>query len=524
MILTRRRFQQTALALLPGIAHAQTPKYGGTLTLLVEPEPTSLVAFNTTGGPTVATSPKVTEGLLTYDFDLTPKPELATAWSISEDSLRYTFHLRPGVKWHDGRDFTAADVAFAIGLVKDVHPRGRNTFSNVTAVLTPDPLTAVLVLSNPAPYLLYALAAGETPIVPRHIYEGTQADANPNNNAPIGTGPFRFKEWVRGSHILYERNPDYWDQPRPYIDQLVVRFIPDASSRVAALETGDVDLAAEIPLSELARLGALPHLGIEYRGYEYSPGTTRIEFNLDHPHLRDLRVRQAIAHAIDRRVILQTAWYGYGVEAPSPVSPLLTRFYDASVEKYPFDPAKAERLLDEAGLPRGQDGIRLRLTHDYFPYGDGYKRVADYLKPALSKIGVAVTIRSQDFTAWLKRVYTDKDFEFTNHVMTNMFDPNVGLQRYFSSAGYRKGVPFTNAAHYANPQVDRLLTAAGVEADPQRRREQLNSFQQIVARDLPGINLVSVRQSTVFNRRVVDFTTGATGVSSSFARVFLTKT
>jgi peptide/nickel transport system substrate-binding protein len=103
-----------------------------------------------------------------------------------------------------------------------------------------------------------------------------------------------------------------------------------------------------------------------------------------------------------------------------------------------------------------------------------------------------------------------------------MFDPNVGLQRFFSSAGYRKGVPFTNAAHYANPEVDRLLAAAGVEADPQRRREQLNSFQEIVAHDLPGINLVSVRQSTVFNRRVADFTTGATGISSNFAHVSLT--
>ncbi|MGD0107024.1 MAG: ABC transporter substrate-binding protein [Rhodopila sp.] len=142
MILTRRRFQQTALALLPGTAYAQTPRRGGTLTLLIlliEPEPTSLVAFNTTGGPIVATSPKVAEGLLTYDFDLTPRPELASAWSISEDSLRYTLHLRPGVRWHDGRDFTSGDVAFAVGLMKEAHPRGRNTFSNVTKVLTPDP-------------------------------------------------------------------------------------------------------------------------------------------------------------------------------------------------------------------------------------------------------------------------------------------------------------------------------------------------------------------------------------------------
>ncbi len=530
VLLSRRNLHRLALgagalaALPPGLLHAAddgTPRHGGTLTLLIEPEPTSLVCFNTTGGPIVATSPKVTEGLLSYDFDLTPRPELAISWSVSQDALQYTFNLRPGVKWHDGRDFTSEDVAFSIRLLKEAHPRGRTTFGNVEEVRTPDPNTAVIVLSKPAPYLLFALAAGESPIVPRHVYAEGKPEANPNNSAPIGTGPYLFKEWVKGSHIIYTRNPAYWDQPKPYIDRLVVRFMPDASARVAALETGDVDLVNEIPLSEVERLKALPHLGFETRGFEYTPGTTRIEFNLDNAYLGRLAVRQAIAHAIDRKVILATAWYGYGVIAPSPISPLLARFYDASVENYPYDPAKAERLLDQAGLPRGADGIRFRLTHDYFPYGDGYRRVADYLKPALAKIGIGVTIRSQDFAAWLKRVYTDKDFDFTNHVMTNTFDPNVGLQRFFSSKGYRKGVPFTNAAHYANPEVDRLLEEAAVEADPDRRRALLNTFQQITARELPGINLVSVQQSTAYNRRVANFTTGAAGISGTMSGVYL---
>jgi peptide/nickel transport system substrate-binding protein len=171
--ITRRQLYRSAagLTLLSALpARAQpAPRRGGTVTLLIEPEPTSLVCFNTTGGPIVATSPKVTEGLLDYDYDLTPRPELAVSWSISQDNLRYTFRLRPGVKFHDGKDFTSADVAFSIALAKEAHPRGRNTFANVTTVETPDPLIAVIVLSNPAPYLLYALAAGETPIVPRHI-------------------------------------------------------------------------------------------------------------------------------------------------------------------------------------------------------------------------------------------------------------------------------------------------------------------------------------------------------------------
>ncbi len=513
-----------ALGLAPraSLAALDAPvRTGGTVTLLIEPEPTSLVCFNTTGGPIVATSPKVTEGLLDYGFGLTPRPQLATSWSASDDGLQYTFALRRGVKWHDGRDFTSADVAFSIVLLKDAHPRRGNTFANVVEVRTPDPATAVIVLSKPAPYLLYALAAAESPIVPKHIYAEGRPEANPNNNAPIGTGPFLFKEWVRGSHVIYTRNPEYWDAPKPYIDRLVVRFMPDASARVAALEAGDIDIANEIPFSEIERLRALPHLGFETRGFKYSAGTTRIEFNLDHPQLGRLPVRQAIAHAVNRQTVLATAWYGYGVIAPSPISPLLPRFYDASVESYPYDPAKAERLLDEAGLPRGSDCVRLRLTHDYFPYGDGYRRVGDTIKAALGRVGIAVTLRSQDFAAWLKRVYTDKDFEFINHVMTNTFDPNVGLQRYFSSKGYRKDVPFTNAAHYANPEVDWLLDDAAVEADAERRHELLARFQQIVARELPGVNLVSVQQFTAFNRRVIGFTTGAVGINGTMADVRL---
>lgn len=521
MSLSRRALHRLALASLaplasPGAANP-APRTGGTVTLLIEPEPTGLVCFNTTGGPIVATSPKVTEGLLDYDFDLTPRPQLATAWSVSPDGLQYRFTLRRGVKWHDGRDFSAADVAFSILLLKDAHPRGRNTFANVVDIRTPDPASVTIVLSKPAPYLLYALAAGESPIVPKHIYAERPPEANPNNNAPIGTGPFLFKEWVRGSHVIYTRNPDYWDAPKPYIDRLVVRFMPDTSARVAALEAGDIDIVNEIPLSEIERLKSLPHLGFETRGFEYSPGTTRIEFNLDHKWLGKLAVRQAIAHAIDRKAVLETAWYGYGVIAPSPISPLLAKFYDPGVEAYPYDRAKAERLLDEAGLPRGADGVRLRLTHDYFPYGDGYKRVGDYLKAALARVGIAVTIRSQDFAAWLKRVYTDKDFEFTNHVMTNTFDPTVGLNRYFLSTGYRKGVPFTNAAHYANPEVDKILDAAAVEADPERRHALLVRFQLIVASELPGINLVSVQQFTAFNRRVSGFTSGAVGIGGTMA-------
>ena len=207
----------SALALAGGRARAQTatPKKGGTLTFMQNSEPQTLVALTTVATPALTVSAKVTEGLLEYDYDIKPRPQLATEWTISPDGKTYTFKLRPNVKFHDGKLFTSADVAYSVQLLKTVHPRGRNTFANVTEVKTPDPLTAIIELSKPAPYLIKALTAAEAPMMPRHIYEGTDPLANPNGNAPIGTGPYKFKEWVRGSHIIYEPNPDYWDTPEP---------------------------------------------------------------------------------------------------------------------------------------------------------------------------------------------------------------------------------------------------------------------------------------------------------------------
>lgn len=515
-----------ALALLLGVSPAladATPKRGGTLNMLVEPEPPTLVGIANTAGPTGKVSPKVTEGLLSYGFDLKPQPQLATSWEVSEDGLRYTFKLRPGVKWHDGVDFTSADVANSIRLLKQYHPRGRATFSSVVDVETPDPLTAVLVLSKPAPFLLTAFAASETPIVPKHIYGDGDPAANPASRAPIGTGPYIFKEWVRGSHIVYERNPDYWDAPKPYIDRLVVKFIPDPAARAVAFETGAVDVGGEspVPLSEIERLKAVPQLGIETRGYEYSASVARIEFNLSNPYLKDVRVRRAIAHAIDRKVILNTVWYGYGVVSPTPISPVLARYSDPDAKIYAYDPKRAEQLLDEAGFPRGPDGVRFRLVHDFLPYGDGFKRTADYLAQALRRIGIEVTIRSQDFATYIKRVYTDRDFDFTNNSMGNTFDPTIGVQRLYWSKNFKKGVPFSNGSGWNNPQADAALEAAAVGTDEEKRTADFRTFQRLVVEEVPDITLISLSQVTIYNRKVKDHTVGAGGLNDNLAGVWL---
>lgn len=525
---TRRRLLQGSVAIvgltLGGLPlRAAPPKSGGTATLVLASEPPVLTTIAHTAYNSVYVSPKVTEGLLTYDFDLNPRPLLAKEWTVGADGLRYTFKLREGVKWHDGKAFTSADVAYSIKTIKEIHPRGRNTFLNLTEVETPDDLTAVFVLSKPAPYLITALASAETPIVPKHLYDGTKAAENPVNLAPVGTGPFRFKEWVRGSHLVYERNPDYWDQPRPFLDRLIVRFIPDPAARAIAIETGEIDLAPSTPLpySDLDRIKALPHIGFETKGYQYSNSVSRIEFNLEKEFFKDVRVRRAFAHVIDKKVIFNTVNYGYGSINPGPINPKLTKWYVDDLKTYKVDLKAAETLLDEAGYKRGADGVRHKLTIDYVPSGEGYARGAEYIRQALAKVGIEVSVRTQDFAAYTKRIYTDRDFDFAYEGMSNLFDPTVGVQRLYWSKNFRKGVPFSNGAAYSNPKVDALLEAAAIELDEKQRVEQWRQIQQILVDDLPAIDIVSPPEITIFNRRISNHTVGAEGVSGSLADAYI---
>lgn len=498
-------------------------KRGGTITVVAHPEPPNLVGV--TSGSAVLFYGKATEGLLEYEFDLTPRGQLAESWEVSEDGLRYTFNLRKGVKWHDGVAFTSADVAWSIDALKQYHPRGRSTFANVTSIETPDEHTVVLVLEEPAPYMLRAFGATESPIVARHIYEGTDPATNPNINAPIGTGPFKFKEWVRGSHIIYERNPEYWGDPRPYVDTLIFKFIPDGQSRTIALETGEGDIAyrTTIPASQLERLEEIETLGFETRGYSYINNIFKLELNLDNPHFADLRVRQALSHAIDRQALIKIVLYGYGEECASPISPFVTEYYDPTPSPYPYDLAAAEKLLDEAGLPKGSDGTRFSFVLDVNPYVPDAQRFGEYFRAVFSRIGVNVEVRLQDAAGFTSRVYTDRNFDCALQTLSNLFDPTVGVQRLYWSQNFKPGVPFSNAMNYSNPRVDELLEGASVEVDTAKRKEMFLEFQKIVAEEVPSINLATVPYVTVYNKRVKDHTMSAEGIDGSLAYAYIEK-
>lgn len=490
--------------------------------LLVNPEPPSLSSFNTTAGTTITASSKVLEGLLSYDEKLAPQPNLAVAWKAADDGLSYRFDLRQGVKWHDGHPFTSADVAFSLDLIKRYHPRGGSTFANLLTVDTPDEHTAIVRLGKPAPYLIRAFAGGETPIVPKHLYASGDPLSNPHNNAPIGTGPYRFKQWQRGSFIEFERNPDYWGATPAGVDTLYLKVVPDSASRLAAFENGSLDAGGQspVPLSDLARITQSGKLHYTTRGYSYSITPTMLEFNLDNPLLARLEVRQAIAHAIDREVIKKVVYYGYADVSVSPIPKSFPQYLYTGPNPYPFDIAKANALLDAANLPK-KGASRFTLTLDPLPYGDSYARTAAYIRTALSRIGIDVQLRSQDFPTYTKRIYTDRDFDFAVVGMGTMFDPTVGVQRLFWSKNFRKGLPFSNGTHYHNPEVDRLLEAAAVETDEQKRGELFKAFQKIVIEEVPSLTLVMQQQVTVYNARVSGFEADGNGLDGSLAAVQL---
>jgi peptide/nickel transport system substrate-binding protein len=496
------------------------PKRGGSATIMFAVEPPALVSLINTSSLTC--SAKVTEGLLWYDHDLKPHPQLATAWTISPDQKTYTFNLRQGVKWHDGQPFTSADVAASLAILKKSHPRGRSTFAHLAEVQTPDDHTVVLKLDAPVPYLIKGWAAAETPIIPKHIYEGTDPFTNKNNGAPIGTGPFRFKEWVRGEHAIYERNADYWDSPRPYLDQLVVKFIPDPAARSAALESGEVDLGYRTPVAygDLDRLRAAGKLAFETKGYEYNNNVNGLEFNLDKPNLAKLPVRQALCHAINTAAICKTIYYGTFNPCASPIAPN-SEYHSNEPSPYPYDIAKAEKLLDEAGYPRGADRNRFQMVFEVGPAVEEGRRLGDFMRAALARVGIVVEVRLSDAGTYYKRVYTDRDFDMCSTPFSNIYDPSVGVQRVYWSKNIIKGVPFSNTSYYRNARVDELLEAAAIETDAAKRHAEFQEFQHIVMQDAPDINIGVPRWVTIYNKRVQGHSVAADGIEGSLAYTYI---
>ncbi|MGB1919058.1 MAG: ABC transporter substrate-binding protein [Candidatus Puniceispirillales bacterium] len=516
-----------ALALIVSSFAAKAQEAGGTLAFLVQPEPPTLASYVSTSGPIGLVMPKVYEGLFDYDNDGKMVPMLAESYDISADGKTVTFKLRKGVRWHDGEPFTSADVKFTIlEVLKKVHPRGPNSFREVSRIDTPDDHTAIFHLDNPAPYMMRSFSAYESPMVPMHLLEGQDVKSAPLANNPVGTGPFKFVEWKKGQYIRLDKNEDYWQEGLPYLDRIVGRFIPDASTRTAAMENGEVMYAAynAIPNIDAVRLKERDDIGVTTDGYSMINPMALIEFNTKEGPFIDPAIRRAISTAIDRRFMIDTIFFGYGKPATSALSSnFKATNLHAEMPNYPEngDVAAANAMLDAAGYARDADGVRMRAVLDIIPYGEDWRRAGEYLKQAMGDIGIEIELRYEDVPTWLKRVYHNYDFEMNVNYFYQLPDPVLGVHRHYGTNQIRQGTHFVNSSRYSNAELDALLDSGSKEPDAAKRTATYQEIQQILANDMPVVNLFELEFLTVYNTQLKGAYGSAMGAYGSFREAWL---
>ena len=479
--------------------HAQTPKKGGTLVIGFNSTPRHLNPTVQSGVATAVPGTQLFATPLRFDENWNPQPYLAQSWQISDDGKSVTLNLHKNARFHDGEPVTSEDVAFSIETIKSNHPF-KTMFAPVERVDTPDAHTAILRLSQPHPAILLAMSSALCAIIPKHVYgDDKDPKSHPKNLSPVGSGPFKFVEYAKGQHIILERNPDFFLEGKPYLDKIIFKINKDSNSLALGLERGDIHLRPfNAKTRELARLKKNEKLVVTSRGYEAVGPIGWLAFNLNHPILGKKTVRQAIAYAIDREFINKALHSGFSTPAFGPIamgSPLA----DQEATRYDLDLDKANKMLDDAGYPRKDDGMRFKVKLDTLL---SQRDVAEYLKPQLKKVGIDVELRiPPDFPTWANWVKSH-EFDMTVDVVFNWGDPVIGVHRTYISSNIRKGVIWSNTQSYSSSKVDEILDAAGKETDPAKRKALYVEFQKIVTEDLPVYWLYALPYHTVLSTQV----------------------
>ena len=491
------------LAARTAVAPAQTPVRGGTVVQAIGADPPTMNPGTTTDTTAWSLMGKVFNGLTYLDGEYHNHPDLAESWSVSADGLTYTFKLRRNVKWHDGKPFTSEDVKFSyLEILSNFHPVGRIGYALVAAIETPDPHTAVIKLKAPLGPFVFMTALPTGAIMPKHLLAGQDITTAEFNRKPVGTGPFKLGETVKGSHYVLERNPDYFKKGQPYLDRVVLRVMPNPASRVLAFEKGEVDVLYTffLPVEQAGRLKAMP--GLVVKEYMVFPEVVTLFFNLkDSKPLGDLRVRQAIAHAIDKKFLVEKGYFGQGRPAISPIPSNLGWAHNPRVPVYAYDPAQAAALFDEAGYPKGAGGERLTLRMVYDPANSAANKASEVVAQQLRAMGTNAKQMPMERSLMLDKVYKQYDFDIHIHNYTTYGDPAVGVTRVYMCDNIRP-VPFANVSRYCNPKVDELFRqAASAPSQAERARYYAPAMEQL-ARDLPSIPLFEYGDTNVARGRV----------------------
>lgn len=494
---------------------------GGVVVLGTAAKPRHLNPAVQSGIATMLPGAQIFAPLLSLNGQWEPQPYLAQRWAVADDGLSVTLDLHPDARFHDGKPLTSDDVRFSVETVRDLHPF-KSMLAPVTSVDTPDAHTAIIRLSAPHPALALALTTSLLPIIPRHVYgDGQPIATHPRNSTDIvGSGPFKVVEFKPGEHLILERFEDFFIEGNPKLDRLIIREYKDSASLLLALDRGEIDVHLELTdprdierAKKISGVTVVPNTG---------PAIGRLvwlAFNTAHAPLSDKRVRQAIGYAIDKDFIIDTLFSGVHQRATGPIGAGIP-FHNSDVEPYTLNLEKAAQLLDEAGLKPDAKGIRFALTIDAIPSSGDQRPIQEYLRPALAKVGIDVRIRqSPDFPTWARRI-GNHEFEATLDSVWNWADPVIGVHRTWLTSNIRKGVVWSNTQSYSNPEVDRILEAAGTERDAAKRKALYDEFQRIVVDDAPVIFLQEVNLHIGYGKRIaqpVDNAWGLIGPLDSFA-------
>ncbi|MGO1117370.1 ABC transporter substrate-binding protein [Rhodovibrionaceae bacterium A322] len=495
---------------------ADAPKSGGTLNLVIQPEPPGLMLGLVQNGPTQMVAGNIYESLVRYDGDLQPMPNLATSWDVNEDGTIYTFNLKKNATWHDGTPFTAHDVVFtADKFLRETHARFRVTLGYVTKIEAVDDHTVRFTLREPFGPFMGIFEGGTMPIIPKHIYDGTDYKNNPANATPIGTGPYKFAEWKKGSYIRLEKNENYHTEGQPYLDEIYWHVIPDSASRAVAYETGKVDVlpGGSVENWDVQRLTDLDNSCVSGKGWEFFAPHAFAWLNNRNKPLDDKRFRQAIMYAMDRNFAKDAIWNGLGTIPSGPVSSK-TRFYSDDVTQYDYNPDKARALLEEMGY----DGTPVRLLP--LPYGETWQRWAEAMRQNLEEVGIKVEMVASDVAGWNQKL-NEWDYDIAFTYLYQYGDPALGVARTYFSDNIAKGSPWNNVEGYVNPKVDELFREAAVAFPASKRQEIYNEVQKIIVDDVPVAWLMELEFPTIYRCDVKDLISTAVGVNNGLYNTWL---
>lgn len=473
---------------------------------------TSLNPVVATDGISYTVEWPIFDSLLELDERLNVKPLLAESWETSRDGLTYTFKLKKGVTWHDGKPFTARDVAFTFYSVLDpkVTTPHRAYFDalagfpeltakegakkpedlSVRPIEVVDDHTVRFRLRYPSGSFLAVLVNPRAGIVPEHLLKGQDLNTAEFNRKPVGTGPFKFVEWRRAERIVMEAN-DKYHGGRPALNRVIFRIIPDAVVLLQELRSGGVDLMENPPLTEVARLkqtAGLKVLTADNTSYTY------LGWRQDVAPFTDLRVRRALNHAVDVQSMIKEVLQGYAVPATGQFPPS-SWAYDAAVKPYAYDPAKAKALLAEAGYKPGADGIVAKdgkpftftIRHDVA--NQTVKDTAVIVQEYVKRVGVDARLEPLDWPTFVKKLFAS-EFEGIVVNWTNHHDPDPFAYTIWHSSQW-KG---RNFAHYKNPRVDELLESARRTAVVTERKKFYGEFSKVLMEDAPYVFLYFPQQ------------------------------